>query len=641
MNKICNLFLLLYLGIGFGKSSIPQNTFFENSHMNFDEASISFQKVPILQDSSKINVEQQFLLELSIQEGDYKLTGELYKEMSECISPLENIKDFIKYSDNSYSYFLKAKDTLSALKVKLEKGMRLRKNRAYLYAMESFIDALEVSKQIDNKELTINLLNEIGIIYVSVRDFDQAKKLFSQAMETTESIKNSQLHYRNYNNYGNVLLRQKKLDSAIFYLKQALLISKTQHLNYAYKMCLLDLADAYIKKGDYTTGLQYAKMNEEQFYKSQKEPTAETDLLISDAYFGMGDSLKGYHYLIKGYNNVRLRKGLYYKLGVEQRMVDYYERKGNYRLALSHKHKYQELSKAYSDNDMSLGIQKMKLQDIFFQKDRIIDTLVQEQQKKVSYFKRNQKLIILGSAMFITIILGVFIVYKYRSERVLAESKRKEAESKLEALHSKMNPHFLFNTLNGIQNHILKSNKIDAYNVLNDFSQLLRIMLRNSYKTNIRLSEEINFLKLYLSFQKMRSTNEFVYNIEVDEKLLHIDPLIPNMMLQPHIENALIHAFPENFEAPRKLNLIFQQMDNGVFCTITDNGVGRKATLDDSTPPKRITLSFFSENLKKRIDYLQQLGYENAMIKIKDLYNEMSPVGTSVEMYLPYISTKS
>ncbi len=594
-------------------------------------------KDSVLQDSIETTKKQLLLLSGYKKERNYKAVGELYKKMFRSIDPQRNFEDFIKYSDSSYAYLLKSRDTVSAIFSKYTTGSILQKTGEIASSMEQHMIGLEMSQFIGNKKMVAGGFNNMAVCYLSVKNYDQAEKTLHKVMSNLESLRSVKFKQLIFLNYGELLLRQKRWDSAIYYTNEALRVAKCYNMKTRYQLNYLNLAEGYIKKGMYDLGLEYARMSGQFCPEKRNYRCVLSNILISDALFGKGDSLKGDNFLMKSYKERELIKSNYGKLQLEERMVDFFKKRGDHKSALFHKEKYHQIYSGFYDEEMTNKVQQIKIKNLFVQKEKEIDQLILERQKKAKLFKARINNIILISAIGGLLFLGGFLIYKYRSERTLAISEREQAESKLEALHSKMSPHFLFNTLSSIQNLILKSNKIEAYNVLNDFSQLLRIMLKHSGKTTIKLSEEVHFLNLYLSFYKMRYTNEFTYRIDVSEVLLEKDPCIPNMMLQPHIENALVHAFPEDFEDVPKLDLIFEEKENSIVCTVIDNGVGRKATLNSSVKPKHETLSIFSENLKKRIDFLQQLGYENAMINITDLYEGAIPSGTSVEMHLPYI----
>jgi len=152
--------------------------------------------------------------------------------------------------------------------------------------------------------------------------------------------------------------------------------------------------------------------------------------------------------------------------------------------------------------------------------------------------------------------------------------KEKIAETKLEALRSQMNPHFIFNSLNAIQECIL-TNKVDAaYEYLSKFSKLQRMVLNNSAKEFIQLQDEIEMLTLYLSLESLRFSQSFTYTFEIDPSVDFYEILVPSMILQPYVENAIWHGL-SNKKGVKTLRINCIEKNGMLMVTIDDNGIGR------------------------------------------------------------------
>ncbi len=151
----------------------------------------------------------------------------------------------------------------------------------------------------------------------------------------------------------------------------------------------------------------------------------------------------------------------------------------------------------------------------------------------------------------------------------------KLSEAKLEALRSQMNPHFIFNSLNAIQECIL-TNKVDAaYEYLSKFSKLQRMVLNNSAKEFITLNSEVNMLHLYLSLESLRFSQSFTYSIIVNENTDAGETMVPSMIIQPYVENAVWHGL-RNKTGDKILSVHCEEKDGELVITIDDNGIGRE-----------------------------------------------------------------
>ena len=226
--------------------------------------------------------------------------------------------------------------------------------------------------------------------------------------------------------------------------------------------------------------------------------------------------------------------------------------------------------------------------------------------------------------------------YARENEIKLLEIKKMLAESQLMALRAQMNPHFVFNCLNSIQECIVTNKYREATTYLNKFSRLFRMVLNNSGKNLVTLGEERNVLELYLELEYMRFENKFSYVIYMDEELESDEILIPSMLLQPYVENALWHGLMHK-EGDRVLMIRFEKICEDIFsCSIDDNGIGRQRSFELKERQSK-TKRHESKGLgisSDRLDVLRRQGY-HAQLQITDKYNSAGePAGTNVNIEL-------
>lgn len=177
----------------------------------------------------------------------------------------------------------------------------------------------------------------------------------------------------------------------------------------------------------------------------------------------------------------------------------------------------------------------------------------------------------------VTIVGIIAFAFQTRSKRIKREEeqKRKVQEAELQALRNQMNPHFVFNALNSIQNFVFKNDAVKANYYLSRFSRLMRDGLQFARLKYISLEEEIIFLNTYLELEKMRFPDKFQYVIKVDEHIPASQYSIPPLLFQPILENAVKHAF-KNIDYEGYLEICFEELKPGELLkvTITDNGEG-------------------------------------------------------------------
>jgi ligand-binding sensor domain-containing protein len=184
---------------------------------------------------------------------------------------------------------------------------------------------------------------------------------------------------------------------------------------------------------------------------------------------------------------------------------------------------------------------------------------------------------LLGCFVFLSICAYLMYINRIRlvkkQEKAKYEVQKRLSETKMEALQSQMNPHFIFNAMNSIQNYIIDSNVDEALMYMGEFSKLIRQTLDNSSKLRINLADEIQYLQTYVRLENMRFQNQVAFELIIDKELDLFEIELPPMLIQPFIENVFVHAFDSRSVAP-KLTLSFEQQDNYLFCKIIDNGKG-------------------------------------------------------------------
>lgn len=226
---------------------------------------------------------------------------------------------------------------------------------------------------------------------------------------------------------------------------------------------------------------------------------------------------------------------------------------------------------------------------------------------------------------------------KLEAEMEVVLNKQKAAESRLQSLRLQMNPHFLFNALNSIQQMILANEELVATKYLSRFSKLLRMILIHSDKETISLREELDILNLYVELESVRFKEAFTYEITCDEDIDTDEVKIPTLLIQPFVENAIWHGLMHK-EGMRHLRITFADRGDYVYCMIEDNGIGRQKARemkvrtgqDKKHKSKGIEVSL------ERLNAIYKNGVTNGSLDIIDLKDEAGhAIGTRVEIRLP------
>ncbi|MEX6688641.1 histidine kinase [Danxiaibacter flavus] len=221
-------------------------------------------------------------------------------------------------------------------------------------------------------------------------------------------------------------------------------------------------------------------------------------------------------------------------------------------------------------------------------------------------------------------------------EDMLNKLNKDLATSQLTSLRSQMNPHFIFNALNSIQQFILMGEVKEAIKYLSKFSKLQREVLNNCEQNFITLEAEIEMITLYLQLEQLRFDKNFSYNITLGETISPSEIKIPSMMLQPFVENAIWHGLIPK-EGPKQININFALVpEDLICCTIEDNGIGREASA------KRKSLSGYNNHTSKGFSlvterlYILRKHYQQTFdLEVGDIRDPEGNVsGTSVKLKL-------
>jgi|GEM_PF-6109156 len=217
------------------------------------------------------------------------------------------------------------------------------------------------------------------------------------------------------------------------------------------------------------------------------------------------------------------------------------------------------------------------------------------------------------------------------------ETTKLMTDLRLRALRTQMNPHFLFNALNAIQECIITNQNDAAVTYLAKFSKLVRLILEHSDKPLIPLTKELETLRLYLDIEALRFTESFDYELRADT---HLDPSIvsiPPMLVQPYAENAIWHGLL-NKAGDRRLKIRFTSDDDSLYVSIEDNGIGREASARRRNPGNEHTSMGMSLTRERLALFGEQAADEAARADIDDLVDPNGqPLGTRIRLRLPLV----
>ncbi len=254
---------------------------------------------------------------------------------------------------------------------------------------------------------------------------------------------------------------------------------------------------------------------------------------------------------------------------------------------------------------------------------------------KTIYFKIGFVLALIASIWIFIYLRVRKLRKKHKIEKEVLAIQKQLFELEQKSLRLQMNPHFIFNSLNSIQSFILENDIDKALFYLSKFSQLMRLILSNSSKSFVSIKDELKALQYYIEIEKLRFDDKFDYEIIVDEEIDEDFFGVPPLVIQPYVENSIIHGLI-NKKEKGFLSIELKMLEDNILCIIQDNGIGIEAA-DKIREKSGITHKSKGMNItKERLEILSKT--KEYSIKIIDLKDEKgNPIGTRIEFILAFI----
>ncbi len=225
---------------------------------------------------------------------------------------------------------------------------------------------------------------------------------------------------------------------------------------------------------------------------------------------------------------------------------------------------------------------------------------------------------------------------KHEVERKVLEIQKELFELEQKSLRLQMNPHFLFNSLNSIQSFVIKNDTDKAIYYLSRFSQLMRTILYNSQQTFVPVKDELKVIKNYIDLERLRYNDAFEYTIVLDSEIDEEFIAIPPMIIQPYIENAIIHGLLHKKEKGH-IVIELKLLGNYIYCLIADDGIGREAS---AIVKEQSGINHKSSGMlitQERLNILNSKNKDQISVNIIDLFDDFGEAkGTRIELMIIY-----
>ncbi|MES2513539.1 MAG: tetratricopeptide repeat protein [Bacteroidota bacterium] len=555
------------------------------SEQSDDEKAIEFfnKAIEVSKQSGNKNevaISQQAIAQIDIRKGNNtKALNLLY----ECLKIFEETGDEIGVAD-----------------VHLSIGDICYLQREYSKAIEHHKKSRELYIK-NNYEVAISTINfKIGVDYNAAMDYTKALEYLQKSIDAVENADYDASSVA-YSNIAQIYVYQNNYDKALEYAQKGLKISESTQNKVEMNHGHIILSRIFSFQKKYALAIFHA----------------EDALAIGQSINHPAEITMAAAQLYEIYKQTKqeTKASQYHELYIESKSIlDNQESKN---ALLEQKLKYE-----YEKKELINKSENEKKLDAL--------TAVSERNNLM----KNIWLIVFASVLILLAISSFFLYRNFKQKSIINTQKNNLLKQKL--LVSQMNPHFIFNSLNAIQNYIFKQDSLKAGDYLSQFSELIRMILDYSRKDYISIEAEVRLLNTYLELQKLRFENKFDYAIEIDPKIERDGIYIPPMLAQPFIENAIEHGIFYKKEKGRVDVRLFYE-NKFLIYEIEDDGVGMEEAMKLKNKLKSSYESLATVITKERMSNLSEQNKSHIEIQILDKRSlSLNNSGVKVKFIVPY-----
>lgn len=541
-------------------------------------------------------------LDLALKNRDFEYVQSVYNGMG---IVYKRIGDYPK----SQEYYLKSirlNDSLGTI----EKNTSAYINLGVLYdlmneedkAIESYQMALTLNNGEDQQVRQMNILSNLAILDIEKENYQAALDKFLKILSFDHNIQDQLFWVIAYVQTGICYLNLDQWNLAEDYLLDSLELAQQLSLDRDIAIAYQNLAKLRLRQGDLTGALEFLKKNLEHLdHEGDLAQKKEAHSLAYKIYEAMGQYPKAIHHLKQ---STAYQDSLLNETKIKEIQ------------SLQIKHEVYIKDKELKENELQMAL---------------LGSDIEANNKRMVYLSIILVLLLLSAVLLFAGLRNKMKSNKELHEKTILISEQKDligqmnVELEKRMLRAQMNPHFIFNSLSSIQHLISSDDKKGAMTYLTKFSKLLRQVLESSVNANLVLDEEIELLKIYVELESLRFDNSFSYTFEIDESLDIHQYEVPMLLVQPYIENAIIHGLLPK-KGPKNLQISFKDQKEYIVCTIEDNGVGFQESSKKNVekgPSRGMSIT------SKRINALEKFSNQE-LVTVENLKE-----GTKVTILIP------
>ncbi len=653
--KILKILLYISIILLFGLQAQSQTKVLDSLLVELEKTPADNEKVYLLNDiageyadsnPAKMLEYAKKALVLSHKKGLKSEEGTSWFNLGNANVMLSRYADALKSYANAQSIFEELLKTAkasekNAIKDKLaitygSIGIVCSEQNNYAKALEYCFKALKLQEETKEEEYMSHSYNNLGIIYKEQKEYGKALEFYNKALWLQKKLGNDDSGAVTKSNIGEVYLLRNEPEKAFNAFNEAEKVLLSTGNKSALAEVYHKMGDYYVKAASYDEAEATYRRAYELFEEVGEKYGASASLgALGDVYAKRNRNAEAINFLMKSSALAREIGVFEHVKDAEKTLSDIYEKTGNAAEALNHYKQYTAAKEKINDAE---NIKSMVREEMNYEFERKEALQKAETEKRRIMFNEQAKrhsLQMIFSALFILLLFGIaFLIYNRLQLKKRLTLQRDLAEYEQKALHLQMNPHFVFNCLGSISSFIVQNGKESAIKYLSKFSKLMRLTLEYSKESLIPIDKEIEGLQNYLELEQLRFNNIFDFGITKDAAI-EDDMALPPLLLQPFVENAIIHGL-----VPKKrkgfISIDFALEGDKLVCRVTDDGIGFTRSKQLKENSVTVHKSMALEITKKRLEVIQAFTSKTSQVEIQELTDANGePAGTKITLNLP------
>lgn len=571
----------------------------------------------------KISKKSKAVMELkeSLSENDEVKIAKSYEKLAEQFKLEKNNAKAEEYLKKAADIYAKLDSKTDKIRVSRGLAKNQESQKKYDEAISNYEKAATVSDKVSDEKINTNDAERLKNASSPKNQAVLAKQKIA-ILEKDSDVKKEEVSDA-YKQQAEVSLKLNNSNEAIVNYNKAIVYAKDKPEEII--KIKNEIAKVYVATNDFDEAIT---INEKLLAEAEKKGDFNTQITqlqeLSAIYFKQDNADNALKMLKKAYKIANKNGKTSEVKETASKLLQYYKTNKNDAESMA---LYADFFKNF---DQLIQKDSTLIDSKTFQiTEEKIKQLEKEKSLKDELLVRKNKFnyVLIGSLALLLLFLGLIA-------KALFSIKRKNKEIALQSLRREMNPHFIFNSLNSVNQFISQNKELEANKYLTNYSNLMRSMMENSNRDFVTLSSEVEQLKKYLDLEHLRFQDKFDFEIIVDDKIDPETTFIPNMIIQPHLENAIWHGL-RYLESKGLLQLKFEIHNKNLVVIIDDNGIGLAKSSALKTINQKVHISRGMNNTNERIALLNDLYKKEIKFDIQEKKQPKS--GTIVSISFPLI----